>query len=99
MPPLVVGTLAIDAIEFTGHAIVESFGGSASFSTVAAGFFGPVQLVAAVGDDFPPAFRELLIARGVHLEGVVTYAGEKMFRWHGRYHDDLNNTRDCRISP
>jgi sugar/nucleoside kinase (ribokinase family) len=90
MPPLVIGTLAIDEIEWPhGHAR-ESFGGSASFSAIAASIFGPVRLIAGVGEDFPPAFGQLLSQRGVDLAGVVNYPGQKMFRWHGRYHDDLN---------
>lgn len=90
MPPLVIGTLAIDEIEWPhGHAH-DSFGGSASFSSVAASLFGPVRLVAGVGDDFPPLFAQLLRQRGVDLTGVAHHRGEKMFRWHGRYHDDLN---------
>lgn len=90
MSPLVLGTLAIDEIESPVSHVHGSFGGSASFASVAASIFGPVRLVAGVGDDFPTPFRELLSRRGVDLTGLVHYPGQKMFRWHGRYHDDLN---------
>lgn len=90
MPPLVIGTLAIDDIETPKARMRESFGGSASFSSVAASIFGPARLVAGVGDDFPPAFRQLLSECGVELLGLKEHPGQKMFRWHGRYHDDLN---------
>jgi cytidine kinase len=90
MTPLVLGTLAIDDIELPNSRISGSFGGSASFSTVAASIFGPVRLVAGIGDDFPAEFRQLLMDRGVDLGGLVHHNGQNMFRWHGRYHADLN---------
>src|SRR5262245_8313419 len=90
MIPLVVGTLAIDTLEFPTHEVTGSFGGSASFAVLAASFFGPVRLVAGVGDDFNGEFRNLLEHRSVDLTGVVVHPGQRMFRWRGRYHDDLN---------
>jgi sugar/nucleoside kinase (ribokinase family) len=90
MTPLVVGTLALDTIDWPDGRVDGSFGGSGLFSSLAASLTGPVGLVAAVGGDFPPAFRALLESRGVDLAGLAVHPGQKMFRWHGRYHDDLN---------
>ncbi|MBX7103490.1 MAG: hypothetical protein K1X57_05390 [Gemmataceae bacterium] len=90
MAPLIVGTLALDTIEAPGEPIRHSFGGSGSFSSLAAGLFGPVRLIGAVGDDFPDEFRAILEAGRVDLRGLSVYPGEKMFRWHGRYQTDRN---------
>lgn len=89
-PPLIVGTLALDTIEAPGEPTRQAFGGSGSFSSLAAGLFGPVRLVAAIGGDFPDEFRGLLQAGQVDLSGLAAFPTEKMFRWHGRYQVDRN---------
>jgi sugar/nucleoside kinase (ribokinase family) len=88
---LIVGTLAFDCIE-TPHGQAEDvFGGSASFSSYVATFFGQPRLVAIVGEDFPDHFRRILSDRGVDLAGVHTREGGKTFRWRGRYHTNMND--------
>ena len=60
MPLLVVGSVALDSVE-TPHGVVENaLGGSATFFSYAASYFTPVRLVGVVGEDFPPAHREML---------------------------------------
>ena len=53
MSVLIVGSTALDSIKTPKAENPRLLGGSASHAGVAASFFGPVQLVGAVGDDFP----------------------------------------------
>ena len=64
-------------------------GGSAAYFALAARFFAPVSLVAAVGTDFKPEHHQLLADRNIDLRGLETREGPT-FRWHGRYHEDMN---------
>jgi hypothetical protein len=52
MSILVVGSVAYDTVETPFGRAEKVLGGSASFFSVAASFFAPVNLVAVVGDDF-----------------------------------------------
>ena len=60
MSILVVGSVAYDTVETPFGRAERVLGGSASFFSVAASFFSPVNLVGVVGDDFGEA-----AARGV----------------------------------
>jgi sugar/nucleoside kinase (ribokinase family) len=59
------------------------------YFAVAASYFAPVHLVAVVGEDFPAMERDSLAARGIDLTGLEVRPG-RTFRWHGRYHEDVN---------
>lgn len=85
----VVGSMAFDSIETVAGRADDELGGSAMYFSVAASYFAPVHLVAPVGDDFPPAARARLGARGIDLDALETRPG-RTFRWHGRYHEDMN---------
>lgn len=91
MSVLVVGSMAIDTLEFPGvgetHEVV---GGSATFASLAASAYTDVRMVGVVGQDFPTATLDALRARRVDLEGVQVVDG-KTFRWHGRYSADLSS--------
>ncbi|MGH7864438.1 MAG: PfkB family carbohydrate kinase [Candidatus Binataceae bacterium] len=89
MSIVVVGSVAYDTVETQHGRVVEALGGSASFFAVAARFFAPVSIVAVVGSDFKREFRRLLADRNIDLRGLEERAG-KTFRWHGRYHEDMN---------
>ena len=53
MPLIVTGSIGIDSIHTpTGHA-EDVLGGSCIYFAAAASFFGPVRVIAAVGEDFP----------------------------------------------
>jgi sugar/nucleoside kinase (ribokinase family) len=64
-------------------------GGSATYFSLAASYFAPVHLVGVVGEDFPAAERAYLGSRGIDLSGLEVRPG-RTFRWHGRYHEDVN---------
>ncbi|MEZ4390144.1 MAG: PfkB family carbohydrate kinase [Polyangiales bacterium] len=91
MSVLIVGSMAVDTVEFEGtgerHELV---GGSATFAALSAGLFTDVRLVGVVGRDFPTETLDLLRSRRVDLEGVQIVDGET-FRWHGRYTPDLSS--------
>jgi len=90
MPILVVGSVAYDTVETPFGRAEQVLGGSASFFSVAASFFAPVNLVAVVGEDFGEeqlaAFRD----RPIDLEGLERTEG-KTFHWQGKYSLDLNS--------
>ncbi|MHB8571556.1 MAG: PfkB family carbohydrate kinase [Candidatus Dormibacteria bacterium] len=87
-----VGSVAFDDLETPSGSRRDVLGGAATYFSLAARLFGPVQLVAVVGEDFPAESRRLLQDAGVDLTGLMTAPG-RTFRWHGRYHEDLE-TRD-----
>jgi sugar/nucleoside kinase (ribokinase family) len=53
MSILVVGSVFFDSIETLHGKAERALGGAATYFAVAASFFAPVRMVAAVGDDFP----------------------------------------------
>ena len=84
---------------FTGHEVVletpfgkaeRVLGGSASFFSVAASFFVPVNLVGVVGTDFGDKERGAFVGRDIDLTGLETVEG-KTFHWGGKYSFDLNS--------
>ena len=89
MPLLVVGSIGIDTILTETGKAENVLGGSASYAAVSAAFFGRVNLVGIVGDDFPEEHLRLFRSRRVNLEGLETVRGGRTFRWTGRYHPDF----------
>jgi len=91
MSLLVVGSVAFDCIE-TPYGFAEDIvGGSATYFSVTASFFTPVNLVAVVGEDFGERQLRVFSNRQVDLEGLERVPG-KTFRWRGKYRaDDMAN--------
>ena len=85
----VIGSVAFDTIETPAGRADEELGGSATHFAVAASVFAKVHLVAPVGRDFPAEAREYLVSRGIDCSALETRDGTT-FRWHGRYHEDVN---------
>ncbi len=90
MSVLVVGSVAFDSIETPFGAREEVVGGAATYFALAASCFAPVQIVAAVGEDFGPEHMQVLQRRGIDLKGLERLPG-RTFRWAGRYSYDLNS--------
>jgi sugar/nucleoside kinase (ribokinase family) len=84
---LIVGSVALDAIETPAGKRDNVPGGSALFCSHAASLYVPVHLVAVIGDDFPQQQLQLLRNKDVNLSGLQQVPG-KTFRWSGRYHKD-----------
>ena len=57
MSLLVVGSVAIDTVQTPTEIRERILGGSATYFSYSASFFGPVRLVGVVGEDFPPRAR------------------------------------------
>lgn len=90
MSILVVGSVAYDTVETPFGRAERVLGGSASFFSVAASFFTPVNLVGVVGDDFGEAQLAAFRGRPIDVEGLERMAG-KTFHWQGKYSYDLNS--------
>ncbi len=91
-PLVVIGTVAIDAVETPFGKRDRVFGGSASYFSYAASFFTPLSLVAVVGKDFPDEYRSVLQERNIDLSGLQVRDG-KTFFWKGKYGSDLNSAQ------
>ncbi len=92
MSILVVGSVAYDTVETPFGKAERVLGGSASFFSVAASFFVPVNLVGVVGRDFGEKELSAFQGREIDIEGLQRMDGET-FHWQGKYSYDLN-TRD-----
>jgi sugar/nucleoside kinase (ribokinase family) len=90
MSILVVGSVAYDTVETPFGRAERVLGGSASFFSVAASFFTPVNLVAVVGDDFGKEQLAAFDGRPIDTRGLERAAGET-FHWQGKYSYDLNS--------
>jgi len=87
---VVVGSVAFDSIETHIRSVERAIGGSATYFSLAASYFVPVQLVAVVGEDFGNEYKSILQEKDVNLEGLTVVKGGKTFFWKGRYGLDPN---------
>jgi cytidine kinase len=92
MPVLIVGSIALDSVKTQLEEHREILGGAASYASIAASFFSPVNLVGIVGTDFPQEHIELFKSRGINLDGMEVAKG-RTFRWSGEYEWDLNQRK------
>ncbi len=91
MSLLVTGSIGIDTVDAPSGSVKDALGGSSIYFSYAASFFGPVRLVGVVGEDCPVDFLKPLHENAnIDLAGLEVRQGSKTFRWHGRYHDDVN---------
>jgi sugar/nucleoside kinase (ribokinase family) len=99
-PVLIVGSMALDSVRTPAGEVQDALGGAADYSSVAASFFAPIQLVGVVGDDFPQEHLDFLASRNIDLGGVQIVPGGKTFRWAGYYDFDLNiaHTLDTQLN-
>jgi sugar/nucleoside kinase (ribokinase family) len=92
---LIVGSIAFDTLHIQGKSHLKVLGGAATYASIAAAHFCPVQLVGVVGRDFPDSAVHLLRERGVDLAGLEIADGET-FHWEGRYSEDLSSRETIR---
>ncbi|MGD9015171.1 MAG: PfkB family carbohydrate kinase [Candidatus Omnitrophota bacterium] len=88
----VVGSVALDTVQTPLGKAEDVLGGSATYFSISASFFNPVNLVAVVGDDFPPPYLQVLKRRSIDLTGLTTKRG-KTFRWKGEYAWDFSDPK------
>jgi cytidine kinase len=92
MSLLITGSIALDSVKTPLEEHHDLLGGSASYASIAASFFTPVNLVGIVGTDFPRPYLDLFQRHGINLDGLQVADGQT-FRWSGEYEWDLNNRR------
>lgn len=89
---VVTGTVGIDTIEAPTGRAESVLGGSCTYFSAAASFFGPVRMVAAVGEDFPSEHIATLDHfRTIDTSGLEVRKGSKTFRWGGKYLDNMDH--------
>jgi sugar/nucleoside kinase (ribokinase family) len=92
MSLLVTGSIGIDTVETPTGKAVDALGGSSVYFAYAASFFSPVRFVGVVGEDCPADFLKPLHENPrIDMSGLEVRQGSRTFRWHGRYHDDVND--------
>jgi sugar/nucleoside kinase (ribokinase family) len=91
--------VAFDSVKTPFGEVREVLGGSASYFSISASFFSPVNLVAVVGDDFPESHLNLFRRFGVDIRGLQRVPG-KTFSWVGEYGYALNEAKtiDTRLN-
>ena len=93
MKLLAVGTVAFDCVETPFGKRDDILGGSVSYLGTSASYFGDVQMVSVIGEDFPEETLKTFESRGIDIEGVRRLPGGKTFRWRGHYMDDINEAK------
>ncbi|MDR0522605.1 MAG: PfkB family carbohydrate kinase [Planctomycetaceae bacterium] len=91
MTLLVIGSVAYDTIETPTAKRENILGGSAPYFSYAASYFGPVQMVGVVGEDWLPEYTEMFAKNGVDTAGLEIVKGGKTFRWSGKYRENMND--------
>ncbi len=91
MTLMVVGSVALDNIQTPTARRDNVLGGSAVHFSFGASFFGPVQMVGVVGEDWPEEHTKLFQKQGIDTTGIEIVPGGKTFRWTGKYLDNMND--------
>jgi sugar/nucleoside kinase (ribokinase family) len=97
MSLLVVGSVALDSVETPQAVRDDVLGGSAVYFSYAASYFSQVHLVGVVGDDWPQQHTQLLTERGIDTSGLQVVAGQKTFRWRGKYLPNMNDRETLEV--
>jgi len=79
MSLLVVGSVAFDSLRTPHGDAEEILGGSATYFSVTASYFAPVNVVAVVGDDFGADEISVFTSRSIDIQGLERAKG-KTFR-------------------
>ena len=90
MSILVLGTVALDTVKTPFGRRKHMLGGSAAHFAMSARLFTNVNLVAIIGEDFPPKYIDFLRKKGVILTSLIKESG-RTFKWEGEYKGDLNS--------
>ena len=84
---LILGSIALDTIETKFGKKEDLLGGSATYATIGAGFYGSPIPIGIVGDDFPEKGDEIFNNFSSNLENIEKKHG-KTFSWGGKYHNN-----------
>ncbi|MFH1269759.1 MAG: PfkB family carbohydrate kinase, partial [Candidatus Omnitrophota bacterium] len=89
MSIIVLGTVALDTVKTPFGRRRHMLGGSAAHFAMSCRLFTNVNLVAIIGEDFPPKYIDFLRRKGVILTSLIKERG-MTFKWEGEYKGDLN---------
>ncbi len=89
MALLVVGSVAFDSVRTPHGQADEVLGGTATYSSVAASWFGPVRVIGVVGEDFGERQLQVFRTRSIDTTGLERVSG-RTFRWRGEYKGAMN---------
>jgi sugar/nucleoside kinase (ribokinase family) len=92
MAVLVVGSVAFDSLKTPYGEAQHVLGGAATYFSITASYFTPVNMVAVVGDDFGEEHLRVFQGRPIDISGLERAAG-RTFRWSGEYSGDMNEAR------
>lgn len=90
MSIVVVGSVAFDKVITPYGEVEKTLGGAATYFSVAASYFCPVQVVGVVGEDFGDQHIAVFEDRGVDIAGIV-HAEGKTFYYGCEYSWNLND--------
>jgi sugar/nucleoside kinase (ribokinase family) len=82
------GSIALDTTRTPFKTVENVLGGAASYFSLSARFFAPVNVISVVGEDFPQSHWQVLSKDNVSLEGVQ-HAKGKTFHYDCTYSYDL----------
>ncbi|GAC1482669.1 MAG: PfkB family carbohydrate kinase [Candidatus Dormibacteria bacterium] len=91
-PVLIAGTITRDDVRTPAGFNPDGLGGSATYCTLAARLFAPVQVVATAGPDFMPLFQSAMAGTGADLRSV-TLAEVPTYRWRAEHDYATGTTR------
>ncbi len=96
---LVVGSVAFDSVKTPFGEADDVLGGSATYFSVSASYFSPVNVVGVIGRDFTNEHQGVFKRHNIDTSGLVQTDGET-FRWKGQYGYELNEaqTLDTRLN-
>lgn len=97
MSLLVVGSIALDAVETPTETRNDQLGGSAVYFSYAASYFTQVRMVGVVGEDWPDEHTALLQTRRIDTAGLQKIPGGKTFRWSGKYLQNMNDRETLEV--
>jgi sugar/nucleoside kinase (ribokinase family) len=96
----VVGSIAFDSVKSPFGERERMLGGAAVHFSLAASFFGDVNVVGPVGDDFGEEQLSVLEGRGIKTQDIERVQGGETFFWRAHYEIDLNtaHTDDTQLN-
>lgn len=89
MSIVVVGSIAFDNVVTPYGRVDNALGGAATYFSVSASYFCPVQVVGVVGDDFSDEHEAIFQERGIDTGGITREPGQT-FHYGCEYSWNLN---------
>ena len=86
----VVGSIALDSLKTSKGNRENLLGGSATYFSIAASKFSPVEVIGIVGDDFPKECWEVFNKENINSKNIIEQNGST-FRWGGEYNADYSS--------